>query len=433
MNYYHYLKKLTKFLHKEMQKGEEFSFSLHGEDVLSARFNNGEIRHTQKLTQATMNLFFGKFNNMFEADISISFSFEEDKFIISSQLDYMRSILKDFYSRSKNDKFKKGIEHDPFFDKKLNKNKTLEDTMKVVHHQPVSGLLRVGESFFATASSTTNLSYHEKSYFFFNYTCYKVSEPIIYIKNTYHGIIFDKNKLSEMIKKDILVIDKTYNLPVIEIKEDKHTALLAPSAINLLFDDVGKNLDSETVKDKSFFIHQIYDGQTLNDKVNLKINRNLNLMPSFGNLGFKFKNINLIEKGIGKDLVYFDEENKKFNHPSLDVKNILLEPGNLAKKDVLKNLNNGIIINGLHYVGSLDAGFISAVSAGPILIVKDGKIIGRSAKEVRISGKFMDWFGDDLIDFTSKYERILTCIEEGSFKLYQNSMPGALIKNVQII
>lgn len=233
------------------------------------------------------------------------------------------------------------------------------------------------------------------------------------VKTKSTSILFNKddkinynNIVSELINEAILSTNE------IKIDSGKYKVLFKNNIMNIILKKLPSCLNKKVVNDKTSFLESKLNSKIFSDKVNIlenPLDKNMPGYRTFDDEGTSTYNKTIVEKG--KLLTYLcdnktaKEDNIKStgnSYGEVSTRNMILECGNSSYKDLIRKLDNGIIVYNMisFFSSSVNDSTLSFQAYG--LLVENGEIKG-GLKSFIVTASYFELFnnieeiGNDLL------------------------------------
>ncbi|MGQ9664888.1 MAG: TldD/PmbA family protein [bacterium] len=268
--------------------------------------------------------------------------------------------------------------------------------------------------------------------------------------NTAVGLnYFHKDKCLTPIPETVLHdLAELYNLalPECRLPSNKMKALFLPiSQYALLWRLVSGTSGSNVYYKKSPLINKIGE-KILSEKLTIyddPLNDSHPFARSFDDEGVATQKLMIVEKGVLKnfyyDLFYADKMGTTSSgngykgsgwgnetaaiKPAPSLENIFIEPGTKSLKEMIKEMDSGIIVAGVlgAHTGNIPNGDFS-IGVDPCLYVENGEIIGR-VKNTMIAGNIYTVM-KDVIEIENRLHPVF---------MFGKALPAVLIDNIAVV
>ena len=230
-----------------------------------------------------------------------------------------------------------------------------------------------------------NENHHMKdSYGFYNVYFIisgKKKDTVKSINSYTYGCEIDFDKFKEEVENDIKKLKLSFDAT--SIKTDKYKVLINNLSLNRIMSTVANFFNAKPLDMKTSPLAGKLNEKVFSDKISLLIdpvNENFMVNKHFDNEGTLTRNIEIVKDGVFKtalnNLEYAIKNNTEPTGNANMICNYHLKPGEKSFDELIKEMDNGIIINtveGLHAGINNNTGAISLQSTG--FLVENGEII----------------------------------------------------------
>lgn len=215
---------------------------------------------------------------------------------------------------------------------------------------------------------------------------------VSYYSKEYNFIEF-KNYLIEKIDKSLIKLDST------SVKTDKYKVLLTNNVVESILSTFTDAFQSKSICFKNSCLTDKLNKKVFSDKISI-VEDSLNgiLSSSFDSEGTLKKKQEIVKDGVFvkkiNNIEYAIKDKTDATGNADGVNNLYICPGNTSSDDLIKLLDNGIIIDeafGFHSGVDKKTGNISVQAEG--LLVKNGKII-KGLNMIILSTNFFEVFSN---------------------------------------
>lgn len=216
-----------------------------------------------------------------------------------------------------------------------------------------------------------------------------------------------------------------------EIKSGKYNCIIKRDVLDILLRFIVDGINAESVNEKTTFLEGKLNKKLFSEKLSIKeepLNKEMPGYTLFDDEGTFTYNKDIITNGVLKTYLYDNKTALKGNVPAtgnayggIGTRNMYVVPGNKSFKELVKLVDNGLIIDecmGYHASVHLNNGEISLQAFG--MIIENGEIVS-SFKPVVMTTNF--------IELLSNIEEIGSDLE---FTRISCGCPSILVKNISI-
>ncbi|MFN7039389.1 MAG: metallopeptidase TldD-related protein [Alphaproteobacteria bacterium] len=394
-----------------LKSGEYLTINLSGEKSLFARFNNAKVRQIIEVEQYFIELIFSCNNKSINYKLPFNFSFEKDSSSIRKILDKCRN---EFNT----------LPDDPFIVKPSNNGTSSENYYGDIPDNIVSGILEEvssldfvglytsGYIIKANVNSKGQKHWFSTENFQADFSIYAPGQQAV--KEIYADMNWDKNKFKAKIddaKNKLEILQKPQKI----LSPGSYRTYFAPDAVSELVNMLSWNgINMSSLKQGHSALKNLSEGTTLSSLFSLKEDFTLNLVPKFNELGEVFSDIiPIITDGKLENLLTNTRTAKEhkletnYANSSESMRSAIVKSGNLAKENILKELDTGLYISNLHYLNwsDLTHGRLTGMTRYACFWVENGEIIS-PINNLRFDETLYNFWGKNLIALTDFRELI---------------------------
>lgn len=433
-----YFYKLADFIDQQLQTNEIYLCDFAAEKSDFVRFNKGKIRQPGNVEQAYINIDLIQNQRHATGKVALSGDMETDAVRIKTLLSSLRDKLPH-------------IPDDPYllYATEINSSESIASNSVPATNEVVNeiytqiqghdfvGLYAAGGIYHGFANSFGQRNWYSCNNFNLDWSFYHDKDKAV--KLAYAG--FDWNNASFQSK----VNEGLQQLEILKrksrtIKPGKYRVYLSSAALHEILQLLswgGFGLKSQQTKNSALLKMLETPAQNLDSSITLTENTQQGIAPNFQSSGFiKPPQITLIEKGTHKSALISPRSAKEYDVITNGANNeeapmsLDLAAGNLAKADILSQLDTGIYINNLWYLNYSDkpACRMTGMTRFATFWVEKGEIVA-PLNVMRFDETLYRILGEQLIGLTQERDFIMD-----SDTYYQRStssarLPGALVEN----
>lgn len=430
-----YLHKLSGEIFNRLEAGEQLKINYSGEDSLFIRFHQARIRQNTQVCQDSVALEILKDNKSLKCEFSLTHDLNRD---IAAALKHLDSSRSAFLT----------MEEDPY----LSPLDSVEKSFQVyagddfdaqigafiadsAQSLDLNGLWTSGPVVRASLNSLGADHFFASQSFFMDYSIYHEKKSV---KSIFAGNTWDSQKWVNTLDESKR-FHSLLGLPLQNIPKGQYKVYLAPQAVAeivALMNWGGFSQDSYRQGDSPFQKIIRKEG-ALSPIFSLEENFELGLGPTFNSFGENAPTrLSLIQNGEFKNLLTNKRSAKEYNLPSNQadafesIRSAEIHSGNLANKDILMTLDNGLFISNLHYLNWSDRpnARTTGMTRYACFWVENGVIKG-PIRDLRFDESLLDCLGPKL--------EAITCFQEiiPNTETYENrhtggaKLPGLMIND----
>ncbi|RXJ69049.1 hypothetical protein CS022_23950 [Veronia nyctiphanis] len=417
------------------RENEGFLLSFNGEDTENVRFSQGKVRQPSNQYQAEIALTWIDGQRQAKADVALTMDHEEDKELLSSLIENLRQSISVSPEYTLFDYNREPVSTCRDVEKSFNEStKIVSDIVRSSKEYDLVGLLVMGQQYIGFANHLGQINWAAYDDFTFSWSIFITADKAA--KGSYSGDVWsldafqvklqDSARDAEIMKRDAITLEP-----------GEYRVYLSPAAVDHLtwFFDCGYG----AVRNKSSLLQKLHDGEeSLSPLLTVNENFDIGMRPDFNDSGFIAKSRTVINQGKTVSLFVSPTTGAEFDvehngaGPSEYFESLEIEPGDLAKDDVLTKLGTGIYINNLHYLNPSDraSARITGMTRFACFWVENGEIIA-PINVMRFDDTLYRLFGSELEALTQESEPFaipwqLNQRPRGGYK-----SPGALVKSMR--
>ncbi|MFZ6864675.1 TldD/PmbA family protein [Undibacterium sp. Ji67W] len=436
-----YFQQLTHALQQQITSSERFTCWLSAEETDFVRFNRSAIRQPGHVVQIVLRLQLLQGQTHVSSSLNLSGEMEQDSASVSDTLNMLREQIGD-------------LPADPhlLIASDINNSSHIQssslpdaehmvaDILEVSAGLDMVGILTTGTQYRGFANSYGQHNWFESRNVNFDWSLFHAGDKAV--KSNYAGFSWDKNQFQqkfEEAKQKLALLE----LPAISIPPGSYRAYLTPTALNELL----MMLNWDGLSEKSLRTHQsclrrLQAGEVrLHPDVYLSEDSLAGLEPVFQAQGFiKPDQIKLIDAGKLVGSMISPRSAKEYGaqsngaDESESAKSLRMQAGDLAMKNVLKQLGTGIYISNLWYLNFSDRANcrITGMTRFASFWVENGEIKA-PLNVMRFDESLFRMLGDDLLALTQETETIMDDRSYGERHTGGAILPGALLKAMRFV
>lgn len=426
------------FLFENLQDGEDLVLNWFGEKSLFVRFNKSKVRQVSDVLQMELSMTLKLNETQSSLQIPVSGDWQRDEQQLAGALKNLRERVE-------------GLEKLPFYIPAANNGEShsvyegelpecsiyIDIICSETTDVDLAGILISGSCYRGNANSLGQRHWYESTSFCFDYSLYTEKEKAV--KAAYSGTNFCKGEFIESLND----AKKSLEYMGIENKvltPGKYKCYLAPAAVAEVLGTFswGGPSQSKLQRGSSPLLPYKNEGKTFSEKFTLKEDFSLGLHPRFNDEGeVAEEQLELFKNGKLQNLLTSTATAKEFEIESNfangneGLRSPLIETGELARQDILKELGTGLYISNLHYLNwsDLNKGRITGMTRFACFYVENGEIVA-PIKDLRFDETIYNMWGDNLLAVTDFAETAVNTDTYFRRGLGGNCCPGLLIKDL---
>jgi predicted Zn-dependent protease len=312
----------------------------------------------------------------------------------------------------------------------------LEQVITAGQGKDLVGLFASGAIHRGFANSLGQRNWHRVDNFNFEWSLYHAADKAV--KNGYAGTHWQADELAQKMassREQLAVLSR----PPMALKPGNYRAYLAPAALNEIVGLLswgGFGVKSQRNK-QSPLIKLESGSASLNQAVSLKENAKDGVSPGFNSDGFiKSPLVDLISAGKHAGALISPRSAKEYGietngaNPAEAPESLEMAGGTLARADVLKALDTGILIGNLWYLNYSDrvSCRMTGMTRFATFWVENGEIKA-PLNVMRFDDSAYRVLGENLLGLTQERDWILDSGSYGERSTGSARLPGALVKD----
>ena len=430
------LESYAKKIFNELKSDESISMSLFAEATLFTRLSQAKIRQITNLEQANLDYQFIKGQKKINFTLPFK-SNDEDLFFAIKKLNEIRS----WYDKLPDDPYLihptfHGVTKEENIHDMPSNDEMLSGLFEQISGVDLAGVFSSGDIIRANINSVGQFHWFKTKNFYLDYSLYNDKQKAV--KSLYAGSEWNPLALTENITDSKYKLS-LMNRPSRKIERGSYRTYLAPSA-------VGELLGTLSWGGVSMGDHQRGNGslldlwkgnKKLSHKFSLSEDFSLGLSPRFNDIGeMSPMTLPIIEKGEFKNFLTSSRTAKEYKVESNQasgwegMRSPVIGTGNLARDQILKELDTGLYLSDLHYLNWSDreTARLTGMTRYACFWVEKGEIVS-PIEDLRFDESYYSLFGDDLAELTNFADIIP---QTGSY--FQRDVggakaPGLLVNN----
>ncbi|MBI3325468.1 MAG: TldE/PmbA family protein [Nitrospinae bacterium] len=258
------------------------------------------------------------------------------------------------------------------------------------------------------------------------------------VKTGYAGFLWEPTVFARKVAEAAAQLDVLTRPPRI-IPPGRYRVYLAPVALDDILHMLawgGFGLKDHRTK-QTTLLKMVEEGAHLHPTITIRENTREGVAPDFQGAGFiKPQHVTLIEAGAFHDCLVSPRSAKEYDVPTNGASNaeapesVEMVAGDIARDDVLEQLDTGVYINNLWYLNYSDrsAGRMTGMTRFATFWVEGG-IIQAPLSVMRFDESIYRMFGDHLLGLTAEREFILDASTYHRRSTGSSRLPGALVEH----
>jgi len=421
----------TSQLFSELKGEEQLTVNLKGECTTFTRFNNGSIRQSGEVKDATLSLWLVENEKKSAALVPFTGDLQTDLARAQGALGDLREEV----AHVPDDPFIVSPAEGPSSYRKLVEDAVLGQE-KVAHlaaSTNITGLFASGPQVAAFANSKGVKHLFANESYFLEYSLFHSSGKAI--KATIAGKEFVEEDFSRSVHSSLDRL-KALDRPIQRIPPGRYRVYMEPTAVADLVSMLNWNGVSErSMRLKaSALLKMREEGVRLSPLMTLRENFTLGQVPQFNELGELGQEVTIFNGGCLHETLVSQKSAKEYgisaNGASFGeyMRSPELLAGDLEQSEVLSRLGDGIYISNIHYTNWSDArnARVTGMTRYAPFLVKGGELVA-PIEDMRFDDTLFSILGEKLEALSAKVEFVPFTSTYGSRSFGGYLVPGALI------
>ncbi len=429
--------KLSDKLVNSLNSGEELTLNFHGEHTNFLRFNQSKVRQSTEVQQYSVSVDLVIDNKQMSRGFNITFDEDQDYKEALATLKYCQEQLPHLqeFNAVVSPQAGEGSER-IVTAQKLEVNTVVPQMLGEMQSVDMAGIFTSGPVYQGVVNSKGQKHWFSNDSFYFDYSLYSAKQKAV--KNCYAGKEWNEADFKSNFEVSKQLLDKM-NLPEVNVQKGKHRVYLSPSAVGEIVGTMSWGGFSMGAYKKGYSpLKKLKDGEEiLSGKFSVQENFELGLCPQFNEVGeVSSPVLNLVNNGKLENFLTSTMTAKEFGLESNFAsssefpRSVVIKPGQVAKEDVLKELDTGLYVDNLHYINWSDrmSARLTGMTRFACFWVEKGEIKG-PIKDLRFDESLYNAFGSELDSLTSHSEIIPETSTYFQRSIGGMSSPGMFINN----
>ncbi len=435
-----YFYQLADHLHSQTQAGETFLAYLSAEDSSFVRFNKNAVRQAGSVKQTYLTI--SLIHNNRRADTTVTLVGESslDKSMCDASLAQLRLTL---LSLPADPYLLYNIE--PASSEHISAGSLPTDEAMLAQiisagdQRDLVGIYASGAIYKGFANSLGQRNWHRVDNFNFDWCLYHAADKAV--KNSYTGTHWDAAAFRQKMQSSIEQLE-VLQRPAKTLTPGQYRAYLSPAALGEVVSLLSwGGFGEKSQRNKQSPLLKLEDGSaSLNAAVTLAEASQLGVAPMFNCDGFtKNASVELITNGKHAGALISPRSAKEFNlttngaNAGESPESLSMAPGTLAREDILKTLDTGLLIGNLWYLNYSDHGNcrMTGMTRFATFWVENGKIQA-PLNVMRFDDSAYRMLGDNLLGLTSECDWLMDAGSYGERSTASARLPGAVVKDFSL-
>lgn len=435
-----YFYQLADHLHNQTHVGETFLAYLSAEDSNFVRFNKNAVRQAGSVKQ--MYLSVSLIANDRRADTTLSLTGEagQDQSMCDASLAQLRLTLL-------------SLPADPYLLYNIepassehigNASLPADDAMlgeiiRAGNKRDLVGIYASGAIYKGFANSLGQRNWHRVDNFNFDWCLYHAADKAV--KNSYTGTHWEGAAFTQKMQSSIEQLN-VLQRPAKTLAPGQYRAYLSPSALGEVVGLLSwGGFGAKSQRNKQSPLLKLEDGSArLNAAISLTEASQLGVAPMFNCDGFtKDAEVELITNGQHRGALISPRTAKEFNittngaNAGETPESLSMAPGTLARDEVLKTLDTGLLIGNLWYLNYSDRGNcrMTGMTRFATFWVENGEIQA-PLNVMRFDDSVYRVLGDNLLGLTRECDWLMDAGSYGERSTDSARLPGAVVKDFSL-
>jgi predicted Zn-dependent protease len=286
------------------------------------------------------------------------------------------------------------------------------------------------------ANSLGQRNWHRVDNFNFDWCLYHTADKAV--KNNYAGTHWDSAAFQQKMQSSLTQL-AVLERPPVTLTPGQYRAYLTPSALNEIVSMMSwGGFGAKSQRNKQSPLIKLEDGlASLDAGVTISELARDGVAPMFNADGYtKTPDVALIAKGKHAGALISPRTAKEFNITTNGANNqeapesLDMAAGNIARQDVLKSLDDGLLIGNLWYLNFSDRQScrITGMTRFATFLVEGGEIKA-PVNVMRFDDSIYRILGENLVGLTTERDWILDAGSYGERSTGSARLPGALVKD----
>jgi predicted Zn-dependent protease len=425
------------FLNDLCQTDEQFTLSLMAEQSQFCRFNRAKIRQTGQVLDATLNLTWIVGDRSSFCEFPLSGDWDYDRDLILDSVTDLRRDLKQIpdnpYLIKPEGEASSHAEHEG---KLLESDQVIYQVLSQVTDLDFVGIYSAGWSVRAYADSVGQFHWFMSEAFSLDYSLFNAAGQAV--KGIYAGSIWDQETYQQNLDRSRAQL-KRLDRPSKTIDRGKYRTYLAPAAVAELIPMMswGGVSEADLQQGGSWLLAMRQGDRRLSEKLSLVENFGRGTVPRFNELGeVAPERLTIFDRGQLKNTLISSRSAKEYglvsngadHGESLRAPEIL--PGTIPTAEILAELDTGIYVSNLHYLGWSDRpqGRITGMTRYACFWVENGELVA-PIEHLRFDDSLYSFWGENLLGLTDSQECIPNVESYDRRSIDTRWTPGMLIED----
>ncbi|MBG07853.1 MAG: Zn-dependent protease [Halobacteriovoraceae bacterium] len=429
-------------LFKGLEKGEDLTIALSGEETTYIRFNGAKVRQALNVVQGDLIMTLNSKNRT--SSLRVGFADGKDQNSFESNLKSLKEALKELRAETST------LPEDPYLVPTENHgqyerehegslpsaSQLMEDILGPNQGIDLVGVYSGGRLLRANLNSKGQKQWFSTINFLVDFSLYDSAQNAV--KEQYGGSHWDQKSFLQQIKlakKQLELMAK----PKVKVPRGHYKTYFGPAAVHEILGMMswGAVSGSSWKKGESALGLLANEEKKLSPQFSLQENFELGLCPPFNERGeISKEKLSIITNGRLETFLINSKTAQEYNleangagqYEGLRSPSIL--PGNLKEEDILKNIGTGLYLSNLHYLNWSDqrGGRMTGMTRFACFWVENGEMVA-PIEDLRFDESLYRFFGENLIDLTQFTE---TFPEPGSYHrkgIGGSKVPGMIVKD----
>lgn len=432
-----YFYQLADFVGSRIHADETYLAYLAAEDSTFVRFNKSAVRQAGSVQQFVLALSLVSRQRRAESRITLSGVLDEDRQLVGATVETLRRDLGELpedpyllFNTSPQSSERIGDSQLPADDAML------DQVLSAANGHDLVGLYAAGALYRGFANSLGQRNWHRVDNFNLDWCLYHTADKAV--KSSYAGTSWNAAELQDKMSAANEKLEVLRQPPKI-LAPGSYRVFLAPAAVNEIVELLSwEAFGVKAQRNKQSPLLKLEEGTAaLHAGLSLRENSADGIAAGFQSDGFlKPPSVSLVEAGRHAGAMVSPRSAREFG---LDTNGanaaeapeaIDMAAGDLARADVLKSLDTGILIGNLHYLNFSDrlACRMTGMTRFATFWVENGKIQA-PLNVMRFDDSAYRVLGENLLSLTVERDMIIDSSSYGERSTLSARLPGALVKD----
>ena len=425
-------KRLSDKLFGNLGNEEVLMLSLSAENSHFCRLNQSKVRQIGEVQDVRLSLSIINNNRVCHGSITLMNSFDTD---LEKAIQELGRIKKEVKQLPEDPYLVMPSKGDSMID--INRGQLLspKDVVKsvapIISDVDLAGIWASGNIYRGCSNSLGLFHWFETDTFSLDFSL--VTEAERMVKGTFAGNKWSQGDYESYMSKSIEKLE-LLKKDSINLKPGNYRTYIAPAGVSDILDMFSWNCVGEaSIRQGQSALIKLRDNKRLSDCFSLEEDFSSGFVPRFNSIGeVSPKVLNIIDNGMLRNTLISSRTAKEYNLDSNFasdgeyLRSPKMKPGDLAEKNILKELGTGLYLSNLHYLNWSDnlGGRITGMTRYACFWVENGEFVA-PIENMRFDDSLYDFFGGNLEAVSQNLEYIPSV---GSYE--QRSIGGSMCPGI---